>query len=85
MKDLKQILLEKNVKFKNGKIYLPDNIKHIKLDIGLSFDAPHSQNWIDNVGKALKTESAKKIWQESINTSFTDRRHKAGLQDLRNV
>ena len=48
MKDLKQILLEKNVKFKNGKIYLPDNIKHIKLDIGLSFDAPHSQNWIDN-------------------------------------
>jgi FkbM family methyltransferase len=32
----------------NGKIVIPDDIKHFKIDIGLSFDAPHSQNWLDN-------------------------------------
>jgi FkbM family methyltransferase len=31
----------------NGKIILPSWVKHIKLDIGLAFDAPHSQNWLD--------------------------------------
>uniref|UniRef100_A0A6C0JSG4 Uncharacterized protein n=1 Tax=viral metagenome TaxID=1070528 RepID=A0A6C0JSG4_9ZZZZ len=32
----------------NDKIIIPDGIKHFKIDIGLSFDAPHSQNWLDN-------------------------------------
>lgn len=46
---LQQILLNNNFKFdENNKIIIPKNIKHIKIDIGLSFDAPHSQNWIDN-------------------------------------
>ena len=30
-----------------GKIIIPSWVKHIKIDIGLSFDAPHSQNWLD--------------------------------------
>jgi len=45
---LKDILLQNNVKFdENNKIILKDGA-HIKIDCGLSFDAPHSQNWIDN-------------------------------------
>lgn len=31
-----------------------------------------TQNWIDNVEKALETESAKKLLQEMKNTRFTD-------------
>lgn len=30
----------------DGKISIPDHIKHIKLDIGLSYNAPHSQHWL---------------------------------------
>jgi putative hydrolase of HD superfamily len=30
------------------------------------------QNWIDNVGKALKTASARKIFREMAKTDFTD-------------
>ena len=37
-----------NIKLKDGKIIIPEWVKHIKIDIGLSFDAPHTQNWIDN-------------------------------------
>ena len=46
---LKQILINNKFVFdENNKIIFTDNIKHIKIDVGLSFDAPHSQNWIDN-------------------------------------
>lgn len=31
---------------KEGKITLPSETKHIKLDIGLSYNAPHSQKWL---------------------------------------
>jgi len=45
---LVNILKNNNVKFdSNDKIIFDDNIKHVKIDVGLSFDAPHSQNWID--------------------------------------
>ena len=27
---------------------MKENIKHVKLDIGLSYNAPHSQNWLEN-------------------------------------
>lgn len=30
----------------DGKIDIPDHIKHIKLDIGLSYSAPMSQHWL---------------------------------------
>lgn len=32
----------------DGKINIPQNIKHIKLDIGLSYSAPMSQQWLSN-------------------------------------
>jgi len=31
---------------KDGKIYIPKDIKHVKLDVGLSYNAPHSQHWL---------------------------------------
>lgn len=30
----------------DGKIAIPENMKHVKLDIGLSHCAPHSQRWL---------------------------------------
>jgi FkbM family methyltransferase len=50
MLSLKDIIINSNIPFDNvsNKIILPDHIKYIKIDVGLSFDAPHSQNWIDN-------------------------------------
>jgi FkbM family methyltransferase len=50
MLSLKDIIINSNIPFNNvsNKIILPNNIKYIKIDVGLSFDAPHSQNWIDN-------------------------------------
>jgi FkbM family methyltransferase len=35
--------------FKNGKIVIPDSITNIKLDIGLSYSAPQTQNWLQFV------------------------------------
>lgn len=31
-----------------------------------------AQNWIDNVGKALKTESAKQVWKTMTESHSTD-------------
>jgi FkbM family methyltransferase len=46
---LVNILINNNFKFdSNKKIIFNDNVKRIKIDVGLSFDAPHSQNWIDH-------------------------------------
>ena len=30
----------------NDRIYIPNNIKKVKLDIGLSINAPHSYQWL---------------------------------------
>jgi FkbM family methyltransferase len=40
--------MEKFYKINDGKIYIPDNIKKVKLDIGLSINAPHSAIWLNN-------------------------------------
>lgn len=32
----------------DGKIEIPNHIKHIKLDIGLSYSAPMSQYWLSH-------------------------------------
>jgi len=42
--------LEKHISsnyFKNKKIQLPENIKKIKIDVGLSFNAPISFEWLE--------------------------------------
>lgn len=44
-----------------------------------------AQDWIDNVGRALKTESAKKIWKEMTESSFTDWWKKGNLKKIENI
>lgn len=38
---------------KNGKLNLPHDIKHIKIDIGLSYNAPQSQTWLSKENNLL--------------------------------
>jgi FkbM family methyltransferase len=45
---LKNILIASGIPFKDDKILIPDHIKHIKIDIGLSYNAPHSQKWLES-------------------------------------
>ncbi len=44
-----------------------------------------AQNWITNVGNALRTESAKTIRKQMIETKSSDRWLKESLQNLKNV
>lgn len=37
----------------DGKIYIPENIQHVKLDIGLSYNAPMSQHWLSQEADLL--------------------------------
>lgn len=44
---MKKFLEDNNIVLnKSGKISIPNYIKHIKLDIGLSYNAPQSQLWL---------------------------------------
>lgn len=39
-------LRNNNVEFENNKIKIAENIKRVKIDIGLSYNAPQSQVWL---------------------------------------
>ena len=43
----KFIIDNTKIPIKDGKIYIPPLIKHVKIDIGLSYSAPHSQLWLN--------------------------------------
>lgn len=45
---MEEYLKNSNIVIKDGKIVIPDWVKSIKIDVGISYDAPHTQNWIDN-------------------------------------
>jgi FkbM family methyltransferase len=82
MLSLKEILINSKIPFDTelNKIILPDNIKKIMIDVGLSFDAPHSQNWIDNnhnndtvvFGFEANTRWINYITSEIKDTNFKD-------------
>jgi len=40
------LLDQSNIPLLHGKIYIPKSIKHVKLDVGLSYGAPVSQQWL---------------------------------------
>ena len=44
---LSKILIENGVKMKDGKVLIPEWVKSVKLDIGLSYSAPISQQWLE--------------------------------------
>ena len=46
---LKTICEQYNIGFDSqNKIYISDTVKHIKIDIGLSYNAPQSQSWLSH-------------------------------------
>lgn len=50
---LREILLEQGVPFSNGKIVIPEWVNSVKIDVGLRYDAPHTQNWMTQNDKCL--------------------------------
>ena len=53
MSTLRTILESNNIEFENDKIKIKSNVKHIKFDIGLSYGAPQTQNWLKNENDLL--------------------------------
>lgn len=52
--DLLLLMRQQNIPIrKDGKIEIPSDIKHIKLDIGLSYSAPMSQYWLTHEDNLL--------------------------------
>ena len=64
---------------------IPDNIKNIKIDIGLSYNAPQSNNWLSNEENLLvfgfepNPDSVQNILQKNI-----VKRHEGHGEPLRN-
>ena len=46
-------LQELGLKFESGKIILPDWVRIVKLDVGLSVNAPQSELWLQNNSETL--------------------------------
>ncbi len=44
--NLLKLFEKNNIPVVGGKIVLPESTKHVKLDVGLSYGAPMSQNWL---------------------------------------
>jgi FkbM family methyltransferase len=53
MKSLMEILKSNGIPFNGDKIKIDPSFKHIKLDIGLSYNAPQTQNWLQNESDLL--------------------------------
>ena len=47
MSPTEQFLVDNDVPIHSGKIVLPEDTQHVKLDIGLSYSAPCSRVWFD--------------------------------------
>lgn len=50
---MEQICLENRIELENGKIKIPPWVKHIKIDIGLSYNSPQSNNWLNRENDLL--------------------------------
>lgn len=70
--DLKTIMSSSIPFREDGKIFIPSNIKHIKLDIGLSYSAPMAQYWLTHeddlmvFGFEPNPESVKSILEGAV-------------------
>ena len=53
MNSFTNILKENNIPFKNNKIEIPNWVKHIKIDIGLAYNAPQMQHWLSHENDLL--------------------------------
>lgn len=50
MDEMENIIKNSGLSLVDGKIKIPSNIKHVKIDVGLSYYAPMSQNWLKHNG-----------------------------------
>jgi FkbM family methyltransferase len=50
---LKNVMVHAGVKFENDKIYIPDWVTSIKLDVGVCYTASHTQDWMNSDKGAL--------------------------------
>ena len=51
--ELKDLCEKSNIAFHNDKIHISESIKHVKIDIGLSYNAPYSMKWLQNQSDLL--------------------------------
>jgi FkbM family methyltransferase len=51
--NFKELCEKSNIVFDDNKIQISSTIKHIKIDIGLSFNAPYSLKWLNNQSDLL--------------------------------
>ena len=62
------------LEFRDGKIVIPDWVTSIKIDVGIAYDAPHTQNWIDaDPGTIVFCFEANPHWIKYLNTPPKDR------------
>jgi FkbM family methyltransferase len=50
---MEQICSNNGFELKNGKIMIPSWVKHVKIDIGLSYSAPQSNVWLNSESDLL--------------------------------
>jgi FkbM family methyltransferase len=71
---LERIAQDAGVEISNGKIVIPEWVTSIKIDVGLSYDAPHTQNWIDaDPGTLVFCFEANPRWIKYLTTHPKDR------------
>ena len=70
-----------------GKIAKDADYLEMAFQAKMYMENGHAEaiDWIKNVGVALRTESAKQIWQEMTETSFVDWWKNTGLKKLEKV
>jgi FkbM family methyltransferase len=60
----------------DGKIVIPDWVTSIKIDVGIAYDAPHTQNWLDaDPGTIVFCFEANPRWIKYLNTPPKDRNY----------
>lgn len=71
---LENIARKIGIPVKDGKIVIPDWVTSIKIDVGIAYDAPHTQNWLDSdPGAMVFCFEANPRWIKYLNTPPEER------------
>jgi FkbM family methyltransferase len=71
---LENIARNIGLEIKQGKIVIPEWVTSIKIDVGIAYDAPHTQNWIDaDPGTIVFCFEANPRWIKYLMTHPKDR------------
>jgi len=60
-----------------NNIFIKENITNVKLDIGLAYNAPQSQNWLKNEPNLLVIgfEPNPEFFQSTLSNEIINKRH----------